>query len=148
MIWLLPPLMGVAAYLAVHHLWIWLGRRREPLYLWAAAWSVASLVYLVSHHLQVAAAQPEQAVLGGRLTLTGAIGFIFVVIALSHALAGCPQPRRLLGAVAAVNVVLLGAVWGTTLLVSDRAYVRTDLLGYQYGAPEPGPLMPLLVPYI
>ncbi len=134
MIWLLPPLMGVAAYLAAHHLWIWLGRRRERLYLWAAVWTTTSLVFLVSHYVELASGRPEQAVLGGRLVWTCATVLPVIIIALSHALVGHPRPRRLMWAAGAVSAALLAMTWGTALLVTDRTYVRTDLLGFQQQA--------------
>ena len=148
LIWLLPPLMGVAAYLAAHHLWIWLGRRHEPLHLWVAAWSTTSLVYVASHYVQLAPGRPEQALLGGRLTWTSAIVLILLIVGLSHALAGHPQPRRLMWTAAAVSAAVLAMIWGTALLVTDRAYVRTDLLGFQHPTPVPGPLVPAFVPFI
>ena len=144
----IPPLMGVAAYLALHNLWIWLGRRREPLHLWVSLWCANSLLYLASHYLQIASALPEHAVLGGRLAWTSAIVLIVMTIGLSHALAGAPPPRRLMWSGTIVNAGLLLLVWLTGAIVSGRAYVRTDVLGYQYGAPVPGPLLPLLAPYI
>ena len=144
----LPVLMGVAGYLALHHLWIWLGRRSEPVYLWAAAWSTNSLLYIVSHYIQVAYNRPEPAVLGGRLVWTSAIGLIFVMIGLSHALAGVRPSRRFMGTVAAGCAGLLLVLWLTEAFVTGRAYDRTDLLGYGYLAPVPGPFMPVLAPLV
>ncbi|MBI2524366.1 MAG: GAF domain-containing protein [Candidatus Rokubacteria bacterium] len=147
MTWLLPPLMGVAAYLAAHHLWIWLARR-EPLHLWVAAWSTTSVVYIVSHYVQLVPGRPGQIVLGGRLAWTSAAILIVIFIGLSHALAGHPQPRRLMWAAGAVTAALLAVIWGTALLVTDRTYVRTDLLGFPQPTPVPGPLVPAFVPLI
>ena len=147
-VYAIPPLMGVAAYLALHNLWIGLGRRSEPLHLWVSVWCANSLLYLTSHYVQIASALPEHAVLGGRLAWTSAIVLIGVTIGLSHALAGARLPSRLIWPVGILNAGLLLLVWLTDLLVTGRAYVRTDLLGYQYGAPVPGPLLPLLAPYV
>ena len=144
----LPVLMGVAGYLALHHLWIWLGRRSEPVYLWAAAWSTNSLLYIASHYIQVAYDRPELAVLGGRLAWTSAIALIFVMIGLSHALAGVRPSRRFMGTVAAGCAGLLLILWLTEAFVTGRAYARTDLLGYGYLAPVPGPFMPILAPLV
>ncbi|MBI3105601.1 MAG: GAF domain-containing protein [Candidatus Rokubacteria bacterium] len=144
----LPVLMGVAGYLALHHLWIWLGRRSEPVYLWVAAWSTTSLLYLASHYIQVAYNRPEPAVLGGRLAWTSAIGLIFVMIGLSHALAGVRPSRPFMGTVAAGCAGLLLVLWLTEAFVTGRAYARTDLLGYGSLAPVPGPFMPMLAPLV
>ena len=144
----LPVLMGVAGYLALHHLWIWLGRRSEPVYLWVAAWSTTSLLYLASHYIQVAYNRPEPAVLGGRLAWTSAIGLIFVMIGLSHALAGVRPSRPFMGTVAAGCAGLLLVLWLTEVFVTGRAYARTDLLGYGSLAPVPGPFMPMLAPLV
>ncbi|MBI2524365.1 MAG: hypothetical protein HYV93_00085 [Candidatus Rokubacteria bacterium] len=42
--YLILPLMGVAASLALHNLWMWLERRNEPLHLWVGAWCANSLL--------------------------------------------------------------------------------------------------------
>ncbi len=145
---LIPPLMGVAAYLTLHNLWIWQGRRAERLNLWVSLWCANSLVYLASHYAQVTATLPQTAVLGGRLAWTSALALILVTLGMSHALGGLAPPRRLLWGIAIVDAGLALVLWLTGAFVSDRAYVRTDLLGFQYMAPVPGPFLPVLVPYV
>ena len=145
---LLLPLMGVAGYIALHHLWLWLGRRSETLYLWVAAWSLDTLLYLVSHFIQLSSGTVEDAVLGGRLAWVSAFIALVVAVGLSYALAGRPAPRRLLAAVTAVSATLLVVHALTEAIVTRRTYLRTDALGHQEIGLLPGPLLPVVAPYI
>jgi GAF domain-containing protein len=113
-----------------------------------AAWSADTLLFLISHYVQLTRTDPATTLLAGRLAWTSAIAIILLAIGLGHALAGRPLPGRVLVPIAAINTGLLGLLWFTEALVSRQTYVRVDLLGFRYPAPVPGPLLPLLVPYI
>ena len=146
LLWLLP-LMGMAAYIAAHHLGLWMGNRREGLHLWAFGWCANTLCYLGSRAIQVASHSPEQAALAGRLAWVSGIVLVPLVVGLSYALAGRRLPQYLMRGVIGLTAVLLSVLCSTQAIVTGRVYVRTDWPGFQYSAPVPGPLMPVLVPY-
>jgi GAF domain-containing protein len=143
----LPLLMGLAGYLALHHLWIWGGRREERVPLWTAAWSANTVLYLGSLWLQGVASRGDHVVTGSLLAWTSALVLAPVGVGLAHALGGRSAPRGLLAGLAGASTVLAAVVWTTELLVTRRAYVRTDALGQQYGSLEPGPALVVLAPY-
>src|SRR5258706_14545482 len=82
-------LMGVVLSVAVHQVFLWLGRGRDALHPWGVAWGANSLLLLVSHYLQTAET-PEWAGLGARLAWMSSLLLIAVMIGLSYALAGAP----------------------------------------------------------
>ncbi len=140
-------LMGVVASVGVQQLFLWLGRRREPLHPWVVAWCANTLLVLASHYLQTMVDRPEWAGLGGRLAWMSSLLLIVVMIGLSHALAGKPLPRALLAGVAGADLALLALVWlGDNIIITGAVYLRTDRLGGRYWTHEPGPLMTALVP--
>jgi GAF domain-containing protein len=145
---LLLPLMGLVGYTAIHHLWLWLGRRDETLYLWVAGWSVNTVVFLLARYIMRTADIPELAVLGARLAWVSGIVLVILGIGTSHGLAGQPMSRAVMLTAGVLTVGLLGALWFTDLVITGQTYLRTDLLGHQYVAPVPGPLMAAFVPYL
>src|SRR6266545_5058741 len=80
-------LMGVVASVAVHQLFLWFGRWREPLHPWVVAWCAFSLVVLAGHYLQAVAETPDGAGRGAHLAWISSLSLITVMIGLSHALA-------------------------------------------------------------
>ena len=60
-------LMGVVASVAMHQLFLWLGRWRETLHPWVVTWCATSLVVLAGHYLQAVAETADGAGLGARL---------------------------------------------------------------------------------
>src|SRR5258705_10435946 len=83
-------LMGVVLSVAVHQVFLWLGRGRDALPPWVVAWGATSLLLLVSHCLQTAETR-EWAGLGARLAWMSSLLLIAGMIGLSHALAGRPR---------------------------------------------------------
>ena len=138
-------LMGVVMSVAVHQVFLWLGRGREALHPWVVAWCANSLLILVSHYLQIAET-PEWAGLGARLAWMSSLLLIAVMIGLSHALAGRPLSRPVGAGIMGANLALLAFVWLGGSVVKAEIYLRTDRLGGRYWAQEPGPLMTALVP--
>ncbi|MEX2223744.1 MAG: GAF domain-containing protein [Candidatus Rokuibacteriota bacterium] len=139
-------LMGVVTSVGVHQIFLWFGRRREPLHPWVVAWCANTLLMLSSHYLQQGASTPEWAGLAGRLAWMSSLFLIVVMIGLSHALAGRPMPGPLLVGIVGADLALLALVWLGEHVVKGGVYLRTDRLGAQYWAPEPGPFMTALVP--
>jgi GAF domain-containing protein len=137
--------MGVVTSVAVHQVFLWLGRGREALHPWVVAWCANSLLILVSHYLQIAET-PEWAGLGARLAWMSSLLLIAVMIGLSHALAGRPLSRPVGAGIMGANLALLAFVWLGGSVVKAEIYLRTDRLGGRYWAQEPGPLMTALVP--
>ena len=139
-------LMGVVASVAVHQVFLWFGRRREPLHPWVVTWCATSLVVLASHYVQLVAETPGGAGLGARLAWISSLSLITVMVGLSHALARRPLPRPLLAGLAGANLALLAATEIGGGVVKSSVYLRTDWLGARYWALEPGPFMSGLVP--
>ena len=138
-------LMGVVLSVAVHQVFLWLGRGRDALHPWVVAWCATSLLVLVSHYLQTAETR-EWGGLGARLAWMSSLLLIAVMIGLSHALAGRALPRPVIAGVMGANLALLAFVWLGDNVVRAQIYLRTDRLGGRYWAQEPGPLMTALVP--
>jgi hypothetical protein len=136
--------MGAVAYVAVHHLLLWIGRRQEPLHAWVVAWCANTLIYLAALSLQGVAAEAEGAA-GARLAWLTGFSHWFLLVGLSHALAGRPQPRRLMAGLLALATLYVGLALFSSLLVGD-AYQRHDALGRTYWALAPGPLLPTVLP--
>jgi GAF domain-containing protein len=139
-------LMGVVASVAVHQIFLWLGRRREPLHPWVVTWCGTSLVVLASHYLQMEAETPAGAGFSARLAWVSSLSLITVMIGLSHALARRPLPRPLLAGLGAANLALLAFAGLGDRVVTSSVYLRTDALGARYWTLEPGPFMTALVP--
>lgn len=139
-------LMGVVASVGVHQLFLWFGRRREPLHPWVVTWCATSLVVLAGHYLQAVAETPAGAGLGARLAWISSLSLITVMVGLSHALAHRALPRPLLGGLVGANLALVALAGLGEGVVTKTVYLRTDGLGARYWALEPGPLMPTLVP--
>jgi len=92
---LLPVFMGAAGYMALHHLWLWLGHRREPMHLWVVAWCANSLLYLLSHSLLGSSSGAARGLLGSQIGWTSAIGLTVLAVGLSHALAAHRAPSSM-----------------------------------------------------
>jgi hypothetical protein len=144
----LPVLMGAVAYVGLHHLWLWLGRRDETLHLWTAGWCLNTLLYVGGNLGQASWTTASEVVLGARLVYGAAPALIVLVLGLAHGLVGRPAPRGLLGAALAMSAILLAAVWLTPLVVSGEVAVRRDPLGRPYASAVAGPLAIVLVPCI
>lgn len=143
-----PLLIGVLLAATVQHGWLWLGRRRDALAGWAAAASAGGIVHLVGEYLERAGPGLGEVVLGGRIRWTGALALMPVLVALGHALAGRPVPRRGLAAMAAIGAALMGLVWSSDLLATAEVGARTDLFGTTGTVTRPGPLALAMVPYV
>jgi GAF domain-containing protein len=139
-------LMGVVASVAMHQLFLWLGRSRETLHPWVVTWCATSLVVLTGHYLQAVAETADGAGLGARLAWISSLALITVMIGLSHALAGRALPRPLLAGLVGTNLVLLALAAFGDGVVTGTVYLRTDRLGTRYWTLEPGPLLTALVP--
>ena len=145
----LPALTGAVISIALLHLWLWLGRRRDPLPLWVAAWCGVTLLFLAGRQMQLAAEIPAAAINGARLAWLAALALFPVIICLGHTLAGRPPALRVVVPVAALNAVLAVLGWTTELFVTRQLSVRHDaLMGVDFLSPLPGPLIHLMVPYI
>lgn len=148
LVYLLPVLVGLVGYIAVNHIWLWLGRREEPLHLWVASWCVVSVGFLASHYIQIVADDPGRAMLGSILSWTAGLALPPVVIGLGHALVGRRTPRRVMLPAVGVTGVLLLALWTTDAFITRQHHVRIDLLGHRETAFVPGRFMPLFILYI
>jgi GAF domain-containing protein len=139
-------LAGVVASVGVHQVRLWLGRRRDALHLWVAAWCAMTLPVLASHYLQTAAETSESAELGARLAWMSALFLIAVMVGLSHVLAGRPLPRGLLAGIIGADLALAAFVWLGDNFVKADVYLRTDRLGATYWTQESSPFTTALVP--
>src|SRR5262245_46479791 len=146
---LLPTLMGVVASIAFLHLWLWLGRRRDPLPLWVAAWCGVTLMFLAGRQIQLTAEVPAGAIGGARLSWLAALTLFPVIICLAHTLAGRALDLRVVVPVAVVNGALAVLAWTTDLFATPVITVRYDpLMGVDFLSPVPGPMPRLMAPYI
>lgn len=139
-------LMGVVASVATHQLFLWFGRRREPLHPWVVTWCAASTLVLVGHYLQTVAQTPDEAGFGAHLAWISSLSLITVMIGLSHALARRALPGPLLVGLVGANLFLLALAAFGEGVITRTVYLRTDGMGSRYWALEPGPLMTALVP--
>ncbi len=144
----LLPLVGVAAYVALQHLWLWLGRRSEPLHLWVVAWCANTVLYLVSRYIQHSTDVAGQAMLGARLSWMSALLLAVLSVGLTHAIVQQPLARRLVATLLAATGAGMLLLWFGDAFVTHEAYVRTDLLGHRYLAPVPGRVLPLVAFYV
>jgi GAF domain-containing protein len=139
-------LMGVVGSVALHQIFLWLGRRHEALHPWVAAWCGASVVTLAARFVQLAAATPEGAAFAARLAWVAGLSLITVMVGLSHALAQRALSPHRLTAIGLANLALLALATFGEGLVTRGLYRRTDALGGGYWALEPGPLLTALLP--
>src|SRR5688572_11864923 len=116
---LVPALMGVVVYIALLHLWLWLGRRRDPLPLWVAAWCGVTLMFVSGRQMQLTAELPSSAIAGARLSWLAALALFPVIISIGHVLAGRSPALRVVVPVAAVNAALAVLVYSTGLFVTQ-----------------------------
>ena len=140
--------MGVVACLAIGHLALWLGRRADRLSLWVGAWCVNTVVYVGSHYVQVTTEDGARAVLAGRWAWSSALVMIPLLIGVSHALVGERPSRRALLVTSLLSAVLVAGLWIGEGMITNSWYVRTDRLSGAYLAAAPGPLQPVVLPYI
>jgi len=140
--------LGAVSAGALYNLSVWLHRRSDTLYLWAAGWCAITGSYLISHYVQLSSEAPERVVLGSRLTWVCALLIILVLAGLTQTLVRGQCSRRSVVLLGGLNAALVLVTLLTNLIATNEIYQRTDRLGGQYWAPIPGPLMVLLVPYI
>ena len=146
---LLPALMGVVTSIALLHVWLWFGRRRDPLPLWVGAWCGVTLMFLSGRQMQLTAELPSAAIAGARLSWLAALTLFPVIISLGHVLAGRSPDLRVVVPVAAVNAVLAVLVFTTGLFATPETTLRYDpLMGVDFLSPVPGPMPILMAPYI
>lgn len=146
---ILPALMGLVASIALLHLWLWLGRRRDFLPLWVAAWCGVTLMFVAGRQMQLTADFAGAAIAGARLSWLAALALFPVIISLGHILAGRSPALRVVLPVAALNAVLAVLAYTTGLFVTDDVTIRRDLvMGVDFLSPVPGPLPAAMAPYI
>lgn len=149
MVSLLPALIGVVVSIALLHLWLWLGRRRDTFQLWVAAWCGVTLMFLAGRQMLFNAEFPAAAIGGARLTWLAALALFPVLICLGSSLAGRPPATRVVVAVALINGVLAWLAWTTELFVTRQMSLRHDvLMGVDFLSPLPGPMTRVMAPYI
>jgi GAF domain-containing protein len=145
--WLLFLMLGAVGSGALFNLWVWLRRRSDALYLWAAGWCGISALFLISRHVQVSSEAPEQIVLGSRLAWACALLLVPMLLGLTQTLVRGTWSRCSMVLPGWITVILVLVTMLTNLIVSGQVYQRIDRFGTRYWAPVPGPLMPALIPY-
>ena len=88
------------------------------------------------------------AVLAGRWSWSSALVMIPLLIGVSHALVGERPSRRALLVTSLLSAVLIAGLWIGEAMITNSWYVRTDRLSGAYLAAAPGPLQPVVLPYI
>jgi GAF domain-containing protein len=146
--WLMFLMLGAVSGGALLNLWVWLRRRSDTLHLWAAGWCGISGLYLISHHVPLSSEATAQVVLGSRLAWVCALLLVPMLLGLTHTLVRGTGSRWSTILPSGITFVLVLVTALTNLITSDQVYQRIDRLGSQDWAPVPGPLMPLLIPYV
>ncbi len=143
---LLLMLMGVSLLLAVHNIWVWLGRRSESMYLWVGLWSLMSLVYQWTRYKQLTANSHSVLFVVDRIAFTAAIFVAIVLILMVRELTGVRRwtlvPKLLLG----IGLAALALHWSTEVFVTRELDSFVNLFGHlvEFTAVGPG-YMPFLV---
>lgn len=105
--------MGVAGYLSLHYLWVWLRRRTERAHLWIGLWCVVSLLYLGSRLTQLRASDDAVRFAGDWWAFVFAVAGIWLILRFVGEL--CPESRsRAFERVAAVGTLAVAGAHAVT----------------------------------
>jgi signal transduction histidine kinase/CheY-like chemotaxis protein len=139
--------MAVLAYLGVHHLGLWWGRRSESLHLWVAAWCGDGVLSVAGRYVYRTAREPEAALFGLRLLFATGLLLGFLIVGITRRLAERPSRPRAMPAFGALTGVLALGALTTPLFVGHAPYIRTDVLGQRHWATHALPANPLMALY-
>ncbi len=142
-------LAGVAVYLCVQAVVVWLSRPGEKLYLVFAGWSLSSLMYLGGQYYQYRAPDLHGAVVGARVNISA--GFLiaaFVLVCVTN-LTGDTSARvfRVAGCVTAVTLAVCAVALPGSVVSEDVRLVHSPF-GHVWVSPQPGPLFYAYFPLI
>ncbi len=141
-------LMGISVHLMLHNLWLWSGRRSEPMYLWIAIWCANSFVYQMSRHMQITGDSASAINTADRVAFTSAVVVVWVMVIAMHALARAPRNRTLGAVLSVVAVGVLLAHWQSNLFITSALSTYTDSFGNTVQYSKVGPLYaPFLLLY-
>ncbi len=119
--------LGVSLSVGFFHLRVSSGDLRP--HRWIAAWSFASVIYLLGRAVQVSASDPVVAVLGGRVLYAAAPLLIWTLVRFAMEIAGERPPLRVRVAFAIANAGLGVAALTTPWFATGAVYWRSDLFG-------------------
>lgn len=145
----LVAVMGLTAWTMVQHLLFWRKLPEERAHFWIALWALATLFHQATRLMQFAADSVEASSAALRLGIVVAVAAASVAVGAVEALTGRAGPRTL-------RVVLYGVLhpllaWlllGTRWVFTHDGHLATDAYGRSFLWIEPGPLLPVLLPWV
>ncbi|MBX7159145.1 MAG: EAL domain-containing protein [Acidimicrobiia bacterium] len=146
---ILLALAGVAAYLCIQSLLVWLSRRRDRAFLVFSGWAACSLLYVVGQWWQYKAPTPQSSLIGARLNVAAAFLIAAFVAECVSELTGRRHSR--LFRAAAWTACITGAFCTLVLpgsVVAETNHIVYSPFGHTWYAPDNGPLFYLYFPVI